>query len=343
MTTIKDIGRHVGLSVTQVSRALNGHSDVNPETMKRVKDAAEELGYSANLTARMLVTGKSGLVTLIRAGRLTGPADAANLETISGLSEEFFRCGKQFTLNMLPPNEDPEPVYRQSASNGTFGGFVLIDTQFEDPRIPLLDGFDIPYVVHGRASETAEHAFYDIDNFAVLKQHIEHLADLGHKRIGFLNGVSGYAYAEYRLRSYRRTLEELGLPYHGGFVSHGPMTEQRGMVATVQLMTGGPERPTAIICGNVQLAKGAYSALSAMNLSIPEDVSVTAHDDVYVNVRPSSFFPALTVTQAAFRKSWVHLAGILCDMIDGKDGERQVIASSDFILRASTTAAPKVT
>ncbi len=336
MITIKDISQHIGLSMTQVSRALNGHSDVNEKTMKRVQDAAAELGYSANLSARMLATGKSGMVTLIRAGRLTSTEDAANLETISGLSEEFYRRGKQFALNMLPPKVDPVPVYKQAAASGTFGGFVLIDTQFEDSRIPLLESFNVPYVVYGRAELAPQHAFYDIDNFDVLKQHVEYLASQGHKRIGFLNGVAGNAYAKYRLDGYQSALRALGLTYNERDVVHGPMTEQRGMTATVQMMGDEADRPTALICGNVQLARGAYTALSALHLSIPEDVSVTAHDDVYVNVRPSSFFPGLTVTQSAFQKSWGHLAGILCDMIEGKDGDRQVIENSELIIRAST-------
>ena len=342
MTTLKDISKHLGLSVTQVSRALNGYSDVNEKTKKRVQDAAAELGYSANLSARSLVTGKSGLVTLIRAGDLTGPADASNLETISGLSKEFYQRGKQFVLHMLPPGVDPLPAYRQAAASGSFDGFVLIDTRQNDERVALLSKYDVPFVVHGRAEVDPSHAFFDIDNMAVIKQHVAHLAKLGHKRFAMLNGPTGFAYSEYRMMGYRAALEEAGLAFDAAAVIHGPMTEPHGMIATARLFEDQAKRPTALICGNVHLAKGAYTALDAMNLSIPEDVSVSAHDDVLHNLRASAFYPSLTVTRSAFSDSWVKLAETLCDMIDGKqDVPHQVVENSEFIARAST-AAPKL-
>ena len=342
MTTLKDISKHLGLSVTQVSRAMNNHSDVSEATRERVQNAARELGYVANLTARSLVTGRSGMVSLIRPGGLSGSADFSNLETISGLSNEFFRRGLHFVLHMVPQGEDFWPIYRQAASNGAFDGFVLIDINLGDPRVTMLEKLGVPFVVHGRTETQPQHAFFDIDNVDVAYQNAKHLIDLGHRRIAMLNGPQGKAYSEYRLRGYKAALEEAGLNYDPNLVQSSAMTEANGMVLTARLFEDSPHRPTALICGNILLAKGAYAALQAMQLRVPDDVSVIAHDDVLSTIRGSAFYPSLTVTKSAFSESWSNLAEILCAQIQGDTSvKQQRLAKVEFISRASTGPAPR--
>ncbi len=344
MATLKDISKHLGLSVTQVSRAMNNHSDVSEATKERVHAAARDLGYVVNQSARSLVTGRSGLVSLIRPGGLSGPSDLSSLETISGLSDEFFQRGMQFVLHMMPPGADPLPVYRQAAASGSFDGFVLLDTELDDPRVKLLETMNTPFVVHGRTAKDAAHPYFDIDNAAVVLRHVQHLTDLGHSRIAMLNGRRGHAFSEYRIEGYQAGLRAAGLPYDPELVISARMTEGNGMVATARLFDDRPNRPTALICGNVLLAKGAYSALQAMELRIPDDVSVVAHDDVLYNIRGSAFYPSLTVTRSPFSDSWSELADILCAAIGGDENiSMQRICDVEFIERASSARARQQT
>ncbi|TCL01182.1 LacI family transcriptional regulator [Shimia isoporae] len=340
MATLKDISAHLGLSVTQVSRAINDHSDVSEATKKRVREAATELGYVANQSARSLVTGRSGLVCLIRPGGLAGPADISALETVSGLSTAFFERDMQFVLHMMPPEEDVIPAYQRAIASGSFDGFVITETRPDDARVSLLEEMKVPFVVHGRTTEDARHPYFDIDNFEVGRQHVAYLAGLGHKRIALLNGPLDFAYAEFRLNGYKSALDHAGLKFDADLTVHGPMTEGNGIVWTARLFEDGPNRPTALICGNTLLAKGAYTALEAMGLKIPDDVSVVAHDDSILDIRGSAFFPSLTVTKSPFSESSVNLAEILCAEIN-KENDRDIhrLADVAFIERAST--APK--
>jgi LacI family transcriptional regulator len=119
------------------------------------------------------------------------------------------------------------------------------------------------------------------------------------------------------------------------------MDEANGLTATIRLFSGAAPRPTAIICGNVRLARGVYQALSALGLSVPGDVSVVAHDDELPALRASAFFPALTVTKAPLRDSWEPLADCLAGAIAGKPlSELQRIGSFVFIERNSVADAP---
>ncbi len=339
MATLKDISKHLGLSVTQVSRAMNNHSDVSEATTERVHMAARELGYVVNQSARSLVTGRSGLVSLIRPGGLSGPADLSVLETISGLSNEFFERGMQFVLQMMPPGSDALPVYRQASASGAFDGFILIDAKLNDPRVTLLETLGSPFVMHGRAQPDATHPYFDIDNFEVARRHVTHLTELGHKRIAMLNAIPGQAYTEYRTQGYQAGLSAAGLPFDPSLVVNTQMTEGNGMISTARLFEDEQNRPTALICGSILLAKGAYTALQAMGLRIPEDVSVVAHDDVLHDIRGSAFYPSLTVTKSAFSESWSVLADILCAEIRGDENvARQHVAEFEFIVRASSAA-----
>lgn len=341
MTTLKDLSRHLGISVTQVSRALNDHSDVSEATKEKVRLGARELGYSANLSARSLKTGRSGMVLLIRSGHLRFPNDLVALDMISGLSMEFSSRDMQFVLQMMAPDANVEATYKKALGSGSFDGFVLIDLRQDDPRIELFEEAGVPYVTHGRANRDAVHPYFDINNFEVAKWQTEHLLARGHNKIAMLNGPEGFSYSLRRLEGYKAALEDAGVEFDESLVVHCQMTEANGSIATAQIFGAVKEPPTGIICANVFLARGVYNSLEALQLSVPSDVSVIAHDDVLSNIRASAFFPALTVTRSPFKKSWKAISRILCDAIENgmEDRERlQETADFEFIERASTTA-----
>lgn len=337
MTTLKDLSRHLGLSVTQVSRAINDHDDVSASTKERVREAAKELGYSVNLTARSLVTGRTGMVCLIRDGHLNLPEHTSGFEVISGLSMEFSQRGYQFNLQMTPEGTDPVKVYKKAVASGSFDGFILTDATVNDERVALLEELGVPFVVHGRVGEDPKHAYFDIDNYGVALHQVRHLTKLGHKRIGLLNGRDGYVYSESRIDGYKDGLAEAGIAFDERLIRSGPMIEDQALISTIAMFQDIDPAPTALICSNILLAKGAYHALSALNLSIPQDVSVIAHDDVLSSIRASAFYPALTVTKSPFEDGYSVIADILCSRIDPsqKDVE-SVEVPFKFIERAST-------
>lgn len=337
MATLKDISRKLNLSVTQVSRALNDHSDVSEETKKRVRDAANALNYQPNLSARKLVSGRSGIVGLVLPSYYDKNLDSNLLATVNGLSAQFSARGMQFVLHMMRPDEDELEVYQKLISSGSLDGFVVIEPAIDDRRLKFLKKRGIPFVVHGRVGGRMDYAFYDIDNFGVTHQLTTYLGGLGHRRIALLNGVEPRNYAHDRLRGYRAALGSLGIDFKPELVRHGKMTESQGLIATIQMFAPNGPKPTAIFCGNILIAKGVYQALEALELSIPGDVSVVAHDDVLPDFRASAFYPALTVTRSSFRDSWEPLVEALEGAILGKPlGDLQKVAGFEFVARASS-------
>jgi LacI family transcriptional regulator len=341
MTTLKDISRSLGLSVTQVSRALNGHGDVNEETRLRVNAAAQAMNYHPNISARKLVSGRSGMVGLVMPKYKGLGSDGMFMEVVAGLSAQFSSREMQFVLHIMEENEPAIPVYQRLVGRGALDGFVLIDPRDEDPRITFLQRAGLPFVVHGRTSPKPDYPFFDIENQKLLFELTTYLTGMGHRRIALINGLAGRPYVTTRTRGFNAACAAAGIPPAHRLETHGEMDAAHGLVSTVAMFNGAGPRPTAIICGNVRIAQGVYQALSSLHLSIPGDVSVVAHDDHLPELRASAFFPSLTVTKAPLRESWKPMADCLAGAIEGRPlKELQQLGAYEFIARNSVAPPP---
>ncbi len=336
MATLKDLSAHLGLSVTQVSRALNGYSDVSEKTRKRVEEAAKELEYQPNLSARKLARGRSGMVAIVRRYFPEITKDPMFLDVVTGLSLEFAKRDMQLVLHLAPRENDAVDLHRKLYAGGAIDGFVLLEPFVDDERIDYLKAANVPFVVHGRTTDEPDYAFFDINNEAVGYELTKHLLDLGHRRIALLNGFEGRGYNNHRRKGYLKALEEAGVAVQADFICHERMTESYGRQKTLELFAL-TEKPTALICGHVRVAKGVYEALHELGLKIPEDVSVVAHDDAIADHPADSFEPSMTVSSAAIQHSWVPLGDFMDRAIRGDDPkELQEIENIELVVRQSS-------
>ncbi len=336
MATLKDISRALNLSVTQVSRALNDHSDVNEDTRRRVKEAANLLKYQPNITARKLASGRSGMVGLVVAFNPHMVSDGMWIEVVSGLSAQFSGRGMQFVLHIAPEADAVLPTYQKLISAGSLDGFVVVEPWATDPRMDFLSGLGVPFVVHGRTIGMTDYPFYDIDNQGLAYESAHRLIASGHRRIALINGVEHRSYVKARTDGYKKALSEARLPFDPFLLRHGVMDAACGLTQGVRLFSGDGPPPTAVICANLLIAKGVYQSLDALGLSVPSDVSVIAHDDVLTGPLAAAFYPSLTVTRSPLGDAWAPLARFLSGRIEGKPlAELQEVAQYEFIERAS--------
>lgn len=319
MTTLKDLSQHLNLSITQISRALNDHDDVSQSTKKRVKEAAKLLNYNVNLSAKRLVTGRSGIVALVVDQDANVLEPQLFTQMIWGLSRAFSDLGRQFILHASRADGEVRHEYEALIDGAGVDGFVITEPVAEDPRIAFLKERKMPFVVHGRLPEVENYAFYDIDNFEVGRVLTQHLIDHGHRRIAFLNGVADRTYVEARRKGHLAALEGAGIAFDSSIYVNQEKSEANGLVSSISLFSNDKNRPTAIVCGNTALAKGVYNGLKALGLRVPDDVSIVAHDDLLPGLEANTFVPYLTSTQAPLSNSWAPMAKLLCDAIDGVD------------------------
>lgn len=336
MTTLRDLSRHLGLSVTQVSRALNNHSDVSEDTRERVRLAARQLDYEPNVSARRLVTGRSGMLGLVLPDVPPEPEDSMFVQIVGGLSKHLSRLGRQFVLHIADPQDDIVEVYRRLTNGGAIDGFVLLDPELKDRRVAFLRQAGVPFVIHGRIGEPHDYPFYDIDNRGAAETLTRLLLDAGHRRIAFLNGPKGRTYAVSRRKGYRTALASVNVEEEPGLHRFGPMSEGEGLLAGVALWSDGGPRPTAVICGNTRLAAGLLRALDALGIRVPQDVSVVVHDDELQGLRAEAFDPPLTATWSPLKDGWPHLAQLLAAAVDGAPlSELQLEGEVRLVKRAS--------
>lgn len=336
MTTLKELSKHLGLSVTQVSRALNDHDDVSKATKKRVREAAKSLNYEPNLAARRLVSGRSGIVGLVFP-HMPEPSDAWYFtQFVAGLSSAFSEQGKQFMLNIPKSREDGLAVHDQLIRSRSIDGFVVIIPTVDDARVKFLREKEIPFVLHGQTMDEPDYPFYDIDNVAVGYDLTRHLIEAGHREIAFINGEAQASFVQRRFIGHARALSEAGLPVREQFRVSGVMTEELGLLETIRMFHEEGPSPTGIVASNMRIVKGIFSAAKALGLSVPADISVVAHDDLLPDCPPEDFPVAVTRTYAPLEQSWQPLALFLSDTLRGAPLEEvQKIEPHVFIKGAS--------
>lgn len=340
MATLKDIAIELGLSPATVSRALNGFPEVNEKTKKRVSEAAQRLNYRPNKTAQRLVSGRSGMIGVVLKNEDHQNADPTFFEVTGGLSQQLAQKDLDLIFQ-VDISDDQIGPYRRLIEKSAVDGFIIQAPTRNDPRIAYLTEMGIPFAVHGK-TELGEvtYAFYDIDNYAAGADATKLLANLGHKRIAFLNGPKDYAFARDRRRGYLETLDQFGINTGDDLIFNGAPSEKYGYEQACELLGKG-SKPTAFLCASTLVASGVYDCLRERGLRCPEDLSVVAHDDAIASTRAVEFNPPLTVTRAPMRDACEPLANMIGDLLDGKSPkDLQTTARAELIVRDSTGAAP---
>lgn len=343
MVKLNDLSRYLGLSKTQVSRALNGYSDVSAETRSRVEAAARELGYRPNPLARKLRSGRSGIVGLVLSEGSEQEEANILVEILLGLAVAFRSRDMLVVLNVMPIDCPVAEAYARLSREGRLDGFVVLNPGVEAEGIGYLEEARVPFVTHGRHADAARYPYVDIDNRGAGHMMGAHLAALGHRDIAVIDGPAGLHFARERELGVRLALGEHGVELRANRISHGLMTETFGAMATRRLMADPSSRPTAIVAGNFVVAAGIVGALGELGLSIPGDVSVMAHDDDLSLYPAPRFSPLLTGSRCPFPAAYDLLADHLDRAIAGADpASLQSVMTPTFTNGGSTAARPDV-
>ncbi len=340
---LKQLSTILNLSQTTVSRALNGYPEVSEQTRKRVMDAARSHGYRPNPSARSLATGKSGSIGYVLPVGANVELDPHFVEFLSGLGEFALTRGMNMVLSPALADEE-EAAYRRIAAHGSVDAVYLSSMRNEDMRIPLLQQIELPFIAHGRTiMDVADYPHMDIDNEGAFHAATTHLLELGHRRLVFMNGDINFTFAVHRKRGVVRALKEFGLGEEAClFLSH-EMNEENGFQCARKVFAGtkAGERPTAILSSSMFTTLGIVRALNQLGISMPGDVSLISHDDVFPFMKPESFTVPLTTTTSSIRKAGVRIGELLGEAAAGRLApDFSEIWPVDLTLRASTGPAP---
>jgi LacI family transcriptional regulator len=284
-TTIKELARLSGVSVGTVSRALNGYTDVSPETRERVIRLAQELDYTPAAAARTLVTERSHVVGLfLDTGE--GRPDVQHPffhEVLGGLKDMLGVAGFDLLLfaSEQPGNGYGPHSYLKRARHHRVDGVVLMGIETTDPEVERLLRSDVACVGVDMAISGPSNCSVMSDNVEGAAMAVRHLAELGHKRIATITGLIETAPARDRLRGYREEIQRQGLAYRDDYVVYGDYYVESGAEGMAALLAL-PEPPTAVFAASDLMAAGATGVIGRAGLRVPDDMAVVGFDDIFL-------------------------------------------------------------
>ena len=338
---LRELALQLGLSQTTVSRALNGYPEVSEATRKRVRDAADKFSYRPNTRAKGLATGRSMAV-----GHVIPVSDQHEMvnpifaDVIAGAGEAYADAGYDLVLSLVGAR-DEAAFYRDLASRGTIDGIIVHGPRHNDPRLPLLKEIGLPFLVHGRSSlADVTYSWVDVNNRSAFYRAAGLLLDLGHRRIGLINGLAGMDFAVRREDGYRRALTERGIHVDPELIAEGEMTEAHGW-ASAREMLSMPDPPTAFLVSSIISAFGVRRAAAELDIALGSDLSVVVFDDDLSYFRSDGGVPQFTSVRSSVREAGRMAAEMLLDIIrEGSDEPRQRLLEAELTIGRSTGPVP---
>jgi len=336
---LSELARHLNLSTSTVSRALNGYSDVNAETRTRVEAAARRLGYSPHPAGLKLRTGRTDMIAVILPRPQVQFATPFFLEVLTGVDEVLSPTRFELIVTAVRDRGDETATFRRIVESRRVDGLIFGRTRTRDARIAYLLDCGMPFVALGRSGADRRFAFIDIDHETSGREAAERLARAGHLRIALINTLREFNYSRLCAKGFVAGLTASGRDVDEALMIDADMTEESGFDAMAKLLRI-PSRPTAVVCGNDMLAFGALRAIRAAGLEPGVDVAVIGCDD-HPLARTTE--PPLTTFAAPVRSAGAEAARMLLRLLEGEKPEAlQQVWQPQLVVRASDGgAAPK--
>lgn len=339
---LKELSRNLGLSQTTVSRALNGYPEVSQSTRRRVEEAARAHNYRPSTRAKGLATGQAlaigHVIPVSSKHEIVNPIFG---DFIAGAGETYARHGYEMILSIVDDANELQ-VYDGLKSRRAVDGVILHGPRMDDQRIPHLHKLGLPFAVHGRASGcTLPYAWLDVNNRRAFQRATDFLLDLGHRRIGLINGLEVMDFAYRRREGYTAALLANHIPVDTGLMRSGEMTEVFGYQSTRDMLAQS-DPPTALLVSSIISAIGARRAIEEKGLVMGKDVSIVTHDDVLSYLQNGSDVPIFTATRSPVREAGRRLAEMLLTSIGEPDSALpHEMLEAELTVGSSTGPAPR--
>ena len=333
--SVRDDAERAGVAVGTVSHVLNHPERVAGPTLDRVRAAIDELGFVRSETARRLRHGGSSLVGVL-------VHDISNpffTEAARGIEDRLREDNRVPMLSSTDSDPDRERELMSLLAGLDVRGVIVTPSSCTLDNLAVLAGRGIRVVLMDHPPISAGLSTVSGDDVAGARAAIAHLVDLGHRRIGFVNGPLSVRQSVDRRNGVLTALADAGLEparvlaeieaVSGG---HG-YTADAGAVGAAALLRA-ESRPTALFCANDQLAIGAMREIRRRGLSIPDDVAIVGYDDVAI---ASELITPLTSVHVPMRDIGRAAADLL--LADGSE-VRHVAFAPELVVRASTSGRP---
>lgn len=326
--TIHDVAAAAGVSVSTVSKAVNGRYGVAPPTVERVLTAVRELGYESSLIASSMRSRHTGVI-----GVLVADFEPFSAEVLKGVAVGLRGTGYDL-LAYSGAREAPGDGWERRSLSRLSG--TLIDGAIMVTPTVVNAAADVPVVAIDPHTGPADLPVVESDSFGGALLAVRYLTGLGHVRIGFVAGRPDLRSSIAREAGYRKALGEAGILVDRHLVGSGRYRDDTVREAA-RTMLSRRDRPTAVFAANDISAIAVIQVAAELGLRIPEDVSVVGFDDV---PDASQFTPALTTVRQRMQRLGEAAVGMLRGFIEGRQMDQTRVQLPTELIVRSTTAPP---
>jgi len=307
VVTIHDVARHAGVSPMTVSRVINAESNVREETRAKVAASVKALRYSPNLAARSLASADGLHLGILYAN----PSAAYLSEFLLGSLEQSSLAGCQLVIERCEADEGP--TIARLVQGGVHGVILPAPLCDSEAALKAVEQAQIPAVLVASGRPAAGLSAVSINDFEASRAMTRHLLELGHRRIGFINGHPNQTASGQRFRGYIEGMTEAGLSVGTDQVAQGYFTYRSGLEAAEKLLTAW--KPTAIFASNDDMAAATMAVAHRRGLDVPGDLAVAGFDDTPL---ATTVWPALTTVRQPIAEMAREAVRLLIDQIRKK-------------------------
>jgi len=331
MSSLKDVARLAGVSVSTVSRVLNKSAYVEPHTVALVEDAIHKLDYRPNLLASGLKTKSSRLVGVVVPDLSLTPF----ISLIQHVSDYCHQLNYEVVLGSHHDNPTLEMQIIDGMLRRNVDGLLLSLVSDESMVSNMLRDTKVPVVVFDRTTRNISASSVILNNYAAGQLAAKHLAELGHTNIACITGSHAISLSRDRLKGFEDTLSEANVDLLQRNVIEGDFSYASGYDAAKYLFSSGlANAPTAIWAQSDLMALGAIQYLRTLNLRIPEDISIIGMDNISYS---EMLFPQLTTIAQPFKEMAIHSFDLFHSFKKSKEHEQKVIVfEPELVVRNST-------
>jgi LacI family transcriptional regulator/LacI family repressor for deo operon, udp, cdd, tsx, nupC, and nupG len=277
MATLKDVAREADVSVSTVSRVFNNPEKVRPDTRKRVRTAAESLGYKPSRVARRLrlESGETNLIGLVIPD-IQNPFFADVTRGVEDLARDH-----DYALILSNSDEDPDRqrVALDTLQTEDVDGVIVPPVRLDDSAVEDLAESDVPVVCVDRGMPDPSVDTIRSANREGAYDAVTHLIEQGHTRIAFIGGIARTSTSTERRRGYEDALRDHEIPVESSLIKEGDPRRERGKHQTEALLDLG-RPPTALFTGNNLTTLGALAALNERGVAVPDEMALVGYDDI---------------------------------------------------------------
>jgi DNA-binding LacI/PurR family transcriptional regulator len=330
MTTLADVAKHAGVSLSTASYALSGKRPISEQTRSRVLAATEELGFHPNNLGRALASGKTRTIALLY------PAQNA---VLSPMPMEFVTAAaaqselRGYALILSTTNSTRENIL-SLIRRGFVDGYLVMEVSLADPRIELLSSANVPFALIGRPRELSGLHLVDLDFEHAIAIAVDHLYQLGHRAIAVLCRTDGplkdYGPTFRMRRSFEEQQRKLGI---NGVFRTCEANPAAGETAVDRILHEHPDI-TAIISSNTESIPGVFRAATERGIAVPADLSILG----IVSPRIAEFLsPSVTTVDFPAEEMGRRGVDFLIDQLEGRvETPQQLVLRSSVTIRSST-------